>query len=78
MRLLQEKEEYVPLLPDIYGLNKYLCSQFAVSPCAEEFVQQCPKTLIVDPGDSEEMPDNRCSNCIEFGNDCTHEEVAKA
>ena len=28
-------------------------------------------------GDSEKKPDNICSNCIEFGNECTHDEVAK-
>ena len=28
-------------------------------------------------GDSGEMPDNRCSNCIQYGYECTHKEVTK-
>lgn len=28
-------------------------------------------------GDSGEMPDNRCSNCVQYGFDCTHKEVTK-
>ncbi|KAF8149480.1 fungal-specific transcription factor domain-containing protein [Crassisporium funariophilum] len=27
--------------------------------------------------DSGQMPDNRCSNCVQFGFECTHREVAK-
>ncbi|KAF8971207.1 fungal-specific transcription factor domain-containing protein [Flammula alnicola] len=27
--------------------------------------------------DSGEMPDNRCSNCVQFGFECTHKEVTK-
>ncbi|KAF8964890.1 hypothetical protein BDZ97DRAFT_822535 [Flammula alnicola] len=27
--------------------------------------------------DSGEMPDNRCSNCVQFGFECTHKEVTE-
>lgn len=29
------------------------------------------------PGDSGEMPDNRCTNCVQYGFECTHKEVTK-
>jgi len=28
-------------------------------------------------GDSGEMPDNRCSNCLQAGLECSHKEVTK-
>lgn len=28
-------------------------------------------------GDSGAMPDNRCSNCLQFGFECTHQQVTK-
>ncbi|KAJ3510136.1 hypothetical protein NLJ89_g4847 [Agrocybe chaxingu] len=29
------------------------------------------------PGNSGEMPDNKCTNCLQFGYECTHKEVTK-